>query len=653
MANMLLQVLWTVFIFIPLIVTGQEARVQVSANLIHGGLAFVKMDHFSLEQRHWTITLDHSLDSYYSVLTALTGDIDKLQQSLDQVRLQSFDTNIFAMNGHIKDLISFELTTLTSNIHEVERELADVKLTMSPVSSARTKRTVCESCATGLQFLFGAARDADVIELNRRVDLAAGSREELYHISETHMTIINSTLHATRENSLHLQKLANATLHLTEKMEQLSTSFGEDLTDISRRLHTALSVSSSVRLIQTVLQTLQLRVAELRRAWSETATGRLSPYFLPPTILSKCLSEISRKLPDNLQFLAKPDEAHYYQFYSFANVVATAVDTNKIRLFIEIPLAHTARKFVNFKILGVTTKHPTANLFSFTAPSREYLAVSQDHQYFLEFDSSDLQNCHGYDLKICKTQWPLKRIPQDSCEISAFLGNHELVAKNCQVIVKSTMEPLFYNAPNTNDWVFSVPSRTRVTFMCTYPEEDSRIDTSSQFIEGTGTITLGAHCDATIGNLVLTSRLVGQTTISDANPNSILIPKLPPVWESLNSSLALQAYIAANSSFNEVHNNVEHIIHSMGTLIESSQGVPVQQLNEMFRLASAHRTALTNIQWNVTRIAPISISGFTLTLFLFSIFIARYFIVYRAKRYKRGTSNRPNEASVPLTDTAN
>ena len=634
-------------IIVPIAFAVQDTRVQVNNNIEHGGLAFIRIDSFSLNQQNWVISFDHSLDTYYTVLDSLKSEVSLLRAALQNVRLNSFDDNIFAMNGHIKDMITFEFDTLSNSITEIERDIGDVKLTMSP-SVSRAPRAVCDGCGSGLQWLFGLARDSDLEELNNKIDAQSKFQNELAHITESHLSILNSTIHNSKENSIQLEKIANATSHLTVKMEQLSTSFGEDLTDISRRLHIAFFVSSSVRLIEAVLQNVQLKVTELRRAWSETSNGRLSPFFLPPTVLKACLEDISKQLPDNLQFLAKPDEAHYYQFYSFSNVVTASITSNTVRLFVEIPLAHTARKFTIYKVFSIASKHPSGNLYSYNTPPKEYLAVSQDLQYFLDFDSADLQNCHGYELKICKTHWPLKRAPQNACLIAAFLGQNDIVTQTCPITIKATMNPFFYNAPNTNDWIFSVSERCRVTVICNNPNNED-VDKKLEFIEGTGTLSLGPHCDATVENSLLLPRIVGKSVITVNQTKSIIIPQLTPMWDSLNSSAALQAYIAIKSDLSNIQNSVEPVYQSMDSLIKSASGISARELDVMHQMAKARQASHDSLAWSITKFAPISISSFSLALILLAIFIARYFLVYRTRISKPNKAREPEEVNLPLT----
>ncbi|KAK3931617.1 Retrovirus-related Pol polyprotein from transposon 412 [Frankliniella fusca] len=307
---------------------GDQPRREVSAEgNLSSGLAFVKIDSFDLAQHVWILTIDHSLDSYKDVTTTLRQDIQILHDALGRVRLHSMDETVKRLNEHVKNLVEFGLSNLASGVDDAERHLTDVKLTMTPLADApqKSKRAALfDGGSTILKWLLGTAKATDLEALSAKIDKTANIQKDLIHFTESNLSVLNATSYLANYNKNQLRRLENATEHIAARLEELAMSFAEDLADVSRRLTASLAVSASVRIIRDVLTNVQLRIAQLEQAWSQTAS-------------------------------VKPNSSHLYQFYSFINVAAALVSEDKVRLFLEIPLADAGRRFTAWRAISVPT----------------------------------------------------------------------------------------------------------------------------------------------------------------------------------------------------------------------------------------------------------------------------------------------------------
>ena len=631
---------------------GSTTIVTMDDTSNHGGIAFIKLHSFSLAQNYWVLCLEHSLENYYSALRTLREEIRALNSTLKITRMSTFDRNITEVNGHIKQLIGLEIEKLLLEIDQTENNLANVQITMSPVKHTRHKRGLCDGCGAALNFLFGVAQSSDIEELNDKINDLAQTEDQLRHLTANHLTILNTTSHMASENAQNLKRLTSATQQLTDKMAQLSETIGHDLIDISRRLNNAITISSSIRLLQSVLQSLQLQINELERAWAETATGTLSSYFLPPVLLTKTVNDISQIMGRKFEFLVRPDEKHYYQFYQFSNVVATSISEHRIRLFIEFPLSNDGHSFDTFLAQGIAINKPGTNLYSYSLPEKRYLAVSRDLTLFLTLDSQDLEDCHGHEFKVCSTRKEIKRIPQNSCLISSFLGQSELASKICETKITSNPDPLFLNAPHSNEWIFNIPKKTRTVITCPGPDLDDSVEVDQRYLQGSGKLILGPHCQADIGGNILISRIVGTSTVAAGNSKtSILVPNLRPIWnEILNSSEATQAYVNYKIGFLDSHDYLQSTFDSIEKVVQTSESISKRQLEALYDEAALHSATVSRVRWTVNSLQPVSYTALAFAMVLFGIFIARYFLVYRPKLDNKRRNTVDAEVAIPLTE---
>ena len=624
-------------------------RFSVQPDTSQSGISFVKREEFTLSEHYWLLTVDHHFDDYTLVLDTLDKDLTALTSSAAQVRVSAHDRMTQALNGYVKDLVSFEFNHLRNQIQDTRRLLRDVKLTMTPLeaSAGRTRRAaVFDGGSTALKWLFGVAKSEDLDQLSARVDKQGVVQNDMVHMIEDSMSVINATSFSAHENSRQLKRLADATAMLSDKLGNLSVSFQEDLAEVTRRMAASVAIATTARIIRDILDAARERVSHLERAWSETAAGRLSVHFLPPAALNKALLEITEQLPGKFHFPVKPNSAHLYQFYSFASVTAALASDSKLRLFIQLPLADAARHFTAWQAVSVPIRHPQSDLFAFTIPESPLLAVSDDLQNFILIQEADLNQCKGATFKICSVNWDLKSAGHPACSIAAFLNRTDTHSV-CPVHLTASMAPFFMNAPHSNKWLFSVPTPTRATVACPRGGDTTRLDTTTHGVTASGVLTLDHRCEAQIGNHVLTARAVGRTHGTHNDTGAVLMPAFRPTWPTLsNLSVVKTLTQRPSAARSDACATCDSVSSRMRVLLQNPAGLSAQTLDELHSLradAAAANSELSDTHGLYHATASVSTTALLISTGLLAIFIYRYRLMLR----KHGQQHEP--AAVPLT----
>lgn len=610
------------FILLLFVCHSLGTDIHVDPNLNHGGIGFVKLDAFTLAQHRWRLALDYDLAHHHQIVTSLRTNLKDIWDQLMDVRIQSFNPDILDFNSNIKNFLQFELQLLNRSIDSMDYQLANIQQSIRPGHPSHRQKRAVINLGPALSFLFGVASDDDLVSLNEKVEAQGHVQDKLIHIIDHQCTVITNASYTVSHTAEQLAHLTNATHHMAEILDNLGQEFNSDLSELSRKLAESMKLSSSVRLIEAVLSAARDRLTLLEQAWSQIADGKLSQFFLPPSIFLSALKDIAVRLPPGFQFLTSPEPEHLYSFYEFSTVVAAMLDDNRIRFYLSIPIVNAARKFNLFRCHSLpiqTSSNPP--LYSYLQAEVSHLAVSQDLKSFITMDTSDLLNCQGTIHKICDTQLQLRSHPEYTCSIAAFLGLSDLTSKLCSVFYSSSLNPLFVNSPGTNLWLFFVPNPSRLSITCSDSSND--IKTSQKVIHGSGVLQLEPHCEAQMGGHTLTSHMLGSSSFNRSYLSDIILPRLPLIDSASITAIPqdLQSlHSLINSTFAPLSNAVKN-------LIKSPSGLHVTTLDqlELLSLLNKNQEQINKKYWP-SAIAVLSlISSFAFLVFL----ILRFYLAYK------------------------
>lgn len=619
---------------------GQNNDVTITPNLNHGGVGFVHLESITLSQYSWRLSLDYDLSQHTKIITSLRSNVADLWSKLSDVRIQSLNKDIMEFNSHVKDFLKFELNMLTQSITSLESQLGDIKQSIKPSHSDKRHKRAVINLGPGLSYLFGVASDDELTKLNNKVNEQSEQNNQLIHLVEHQCTVIANVSANAIHTALQLDHLSNATNHMAIILESLSAEYSQDINELARKLSVSMKISSSVRSIEAILSTARDRLSFLQQAWSDTANGKLSQFFLHPTEFLTALKEIAIHLPAGYQFLIPPEAENLYSFYEFTSVVAALLDHERIRFFLNVPISNVARKYHLFSCHSLPILRSTSpTLFSYIQPESSHLAVSYDLKSFIPLNAGDLLNCHGTAHKICDTQLQLRSHPEYTCSIAAYLGRLDLTSKLCKTIITGELNPLFINAPGSNTWLYFVPKQSRISITC--PDENNNLVSSQTVINGSGTLTLKPHCEGQLGGHTLISRLVGSSAVHFNNSIKIHLPDL----KNLNSVAYAEISGTEPTKLTALHALINSTFPPLAAaiqkIVDSPSGLPTSLIDQLELLSMLDQNQKASVTIWPSAFSLLSL-GLCSSLLLF--LGLRFYIV--AKAVKRKKSQALGEAEA-------
>ncbi|WAR11068.1 Y054-like protein, partial [Mya arenaria] len=150
--------------------------------------------------------------------------------------------------------------------------------------------------------------------------------------------------------------------------------------------------------------------------------GKLSEAILSFQVLANSINNISTVVAGNRYRLTTTDPVFYYKkadFYFFKH-------NKTLNITIKFPIVHPKMILNLYQILAYPV--PIDN----TSLHPEYLAVSQDNDYFVELNQDTIDSCDSSETNtLYSFSMPLSPITFQRCSFSLLLSNKTLINSNC------------------------------------------------------------------------------------------------------------------------------------------------------------------------------------------------------------------------------
>jgi len=300
-----------------------------------------------------------------------------------------------------------------------------------------------------------AQQASNLSDLEETVAVNTEDIEKLKGELDKHFTIIRDLETKTHENK-QVIKYVYATL--SKAIETL----GDSHTRLEQKLNFIVNITSTMRMMEIRLLSMDTDLTGLLEALDTTSTGRLSPNLISPSQLVEILRNISKKLPHDVYPLTLIEEDAVYEYYTHASVQAIAIPS-AIRVFVKLPLKSSNRLFHLFEPYSLPFYHEKARVFLEIAKPSEYILVSQDMQKVAEIPARTLNDCKKKeDLYLCTPTFPLYE--GTKCSLSLIKGDEEEIIQSCE---RKVVVPNFQSRWIRTDggWIYSVSRKTRLTRM--------------------------------------------------------------------------------------------------------------------------------------------------------------------------------------------
>ncbi|KZS03675.1 Uncharacterized protein APZ42_033546, partial [Daphnia magna] len=195
--------------------------------IIRDTVIFKEQPSISISESSWTVVTDVLLHDAETAIAAVEDHLAKLSQvahdhhmdgikfEKDDVRTAWRDTTSFMAANKIDNQVRLMGRTLNDS----KTRLATCALTLS--GARRPKRGILDLGGTTLKWLFGVSTQADLQDLNSRIEALTNSDKTVIHLLDQHASIINETLQITRSNLALLTELQHQSEILTQRVDYI------------------------------------------------------------------------------------------------------------------------------------------------------------------------------------------------------------------------------------------------------------------------------------------------------------------------------------------------------------------------------------------------------------------------------------------------
>lgn len=452
------------------------------------GVNFIPKNSFYSTYAMWALSFSIDLTPYYDNLdeinntvsimrTTVNDEIDiairnykGLRRSNDSLFSKEIVTDLrFARRKLLKSIDASELTTRTrqNRLYETLDNIYDL---YTHDSDSRQKRSLLPWGGDLLSSLFGTATKTDMNRLRDQLNSLSQNNEELVHIVQDSLTIVNKTNSMLNTNRDAINMLTTATEQLDNKIRLIHES------TLSRQLIMQLKLSLTDRInhmseaIDTALIRLSFHVDKLSINLEKAIRGQISTSLIPSNKMRNILIDISRHIPSSLTL--KPYNGNSISWYYKHLPLTIVPDENKIHLVTVIPLIPVESLFTLYNVIAMPIPIESSNKSSQIILESKHFAVSKNGNSYVILDNDDLAKCARTDTTYCplnKASMNLARMP--TCVSSLYLGDPIAIIKYCPVrITDMTIFPIFQHLIE-GKWIISTNQKIIIRPRCDSDQE--------------------------------------------------------------------------------------------------------------------------------------------------------------------------------------
>ena len=468
------------------------------------GVNFIKQNSFYSTYSMWALSLSIDLDPYYTELASINRTFyDQKENVINQIerKTQQFVgeptrndvalgaqripsptvSNVSLANRQIRvKLVALRTTAeITLDAFESQlnyisiklfRALNDIKEVYTQPSNTRTKRSLLPWGGDLLNALFGTATDSDLEGLRTQLGRLATNQNQLVHVVENSLSMINKTNAVAQENRHLANNLVDDVNNLNTKITQLRATALTNvrITRLSETITT--QITTVLRSLSMSLQGLESDINKLASHLDQGMRGELSTSLVPPTQLRKILADIEELLPGSLEIKDYEDEQVMWYYKHLP--VTVIPDNNKLHIVTVIPLIPTDSLFNLYRVVVLPLPIADSNKNSKIIIEGTHFAVSYKGTAYVILDEDELALCSDTDTTYCplhRAAMSIERMP--SCLSSLFEENAVGVKNNCPVRVTDTEKYPIFRHLSRGQWM--VTTRQPLTI---HPRCDPQID---------------------------------------------------------------------------------------------------------------------------------------------------------------------------------
>lgn len=410
------------------------------------GVNFIPIENIYSTYSTWVLSLSTDLAPYYDSLNVLNTTIvnfrSKFNSELDRAAGRWISSNETATDVR-DDLNSFrrsvnEYIRASSERNVVAfgnlRDRLDMLRNVFTVNESRQKRSLLPWAGDLLHSLFGTATDSDMNVLRDHLGRLAQNQDDIVHVVENSLTIVNKT----NANVVANRKAINLLISAANRFNQRLIVLQENEVTFSKLVKIKTVLQTQVHTVLGKMthalgraSTLIARIAyDLNRA----LRGELTMSLVAPSDLREILTHIATRLPTTLT-LKRFDGNNIVWYYKHLKV-NVLTDRNRVHVVTAIPLIHTDSMYTLYRVIASPIPVPSSNQSTELMIEGTHFAVSASQEYYAILDEDELAKCTDIGLGFC----PFHRAAMSltlttSCVASLYNEIPALISKTCKIKV--------------------------------------------------------------------------------------------------------------------------------------------------------------------------------------------------------------------------
>ncbi|CAB3384781.1 Hypothetical predicted protein [Cloeon dipterum] len=370
-------------------------------------------------------------------------------------------------------------------------------------------------------WLYGVAASLDVEEMNRVLRTEVTEKiTEMINVMNEEVSLINATNIYMNE----LKRELNSQMHVVEplmknikilqgKHHNITDRFGQVVDQMLAADHAIMAMNA----FRNAYDFLKTQITSLKQAHMSSMQGKLDPFFFPPTSLLEMVNKIHAER--DLLFLEGEtgQDSTSLGFYSMAEVsVFSGAESSDLLLDVTFPVTDKKRLFTVFEPRPLPAKLDAKGFFFQINPEADLIAVDKERERYIPMSFSEFSICQGSAVKVC---YPLELARREddepSCLLKLLKNDDKDIDDLCNVVTMKTFKPRFIKPTPFSDFIYAVPSDTKLDKKCRTEALAREIPDS---ISGAGGLHVPAGCTVNANGSILfgsTSEIITIELIFD------------------------------------------------------------------------------------------------------------------------------------------
>ena len=178
----------------------------------------------------------------------------------------------------------------------------------------RIQRSLIPIIGKGLSFLFGTATEADLKVIHNNIDNLANNQDEMAHVIDENISVINITRAEMPQNRQTLNKIIGSLSVLNTKPGNITQALAREAFQVGQFVQLYLQLDSVIQAVRRTIWQDGSYLDHIQLQLNMLSLSHLSPSVITPRSLKKLLTEIKGHLSEFLSLPYDPREK-IWKFY--------------------------------------------------------------------------------------------------------------------------------------------------------------------------------------------------------------------------------------------------------------------------------------------------------------------------------------------------